>query len=363
MYSYSQINNMHIELSSNCQASCPMCARNHHGGIENPLIKVQDVDLEFFKKSIPPSLVERLYGITLCGNFGDPLLNNDLIPIAQYLCDTNPNIQLDIHTNGSLRNKIWWEKLASVLTARSRVHFALDGLADTHSLYRVGTDWNKIIENAKAFIDAGGNARWVYITFKHNEHQITAAKELAKSMGFESFYEKQTSRFIGDPYFEVMDKSRNVTHRLENPSEQKLIFIDKKTVENYKELFKSAKIECEVANNKSIYVDALGYLWPCCFVGAVPYLYTEPTQIVHGFQQDSREMFFELIEKFGGMEQFNLRNRSIEEIVNSKEWQTIWTDSFTDNPLRVCTRTCGKFPTPVLSQSRDQFLDLKEFNE
>jgi sulfatase maturation enzyme AslB (radical SAM superfamily) len=363
MYRYSEINNMHVELSSNCQASCPMCARNQHGGLENPLIKVKDIDVELFKQSIPPSLVSNLAGLTLCGNFGDPLLNNDLIPIVEYLGKANPNIQIDLHTNGSLRNKAWWVQLAQTLTPNSRVHFALDGLADTHALYRVGTDFDKILDNAKTFIAAGGKARWVYITFKHNEHQIEEAKQMAKDLGFESFFEKQTSRFIGDPYFEVLDKKGKVTHKLEGPTEQKLIFIDKKTVDNYKEIFKSATIECDVAKTKSIYVDALGYLWPCCFVGAVPYLYTEPGQIVHGFQQDSRDMFFKLVDKFGGMEQFNLRNRSIEEIVNSNEWQTIWTDSFTNNPLRVCTRTCGKFSTPTLSQSRDQFLNLKEFNE
>jgi hypothetical protein len=104
-------------------------------------------------------------------------------------------------------------------------------------------------------------------------------------------------------------------------------------------------------------------LWPCCFVGAVPYLYAQPGQMVYDFQADSKATLNTLLDKFGGMEQFNLRNRTIEEIVNSDAWQTAWNDSFKNNPLRVCTRTCGKFPNPTLSQWRDQFLDLKEFNE
>lgn len=363
MYSYTDIKNIHFELSSNCQASCPMCARNYHGGIENPLLKVTDIDVELFKSIIPAQLIEQLTSVTLCGNLGDPLLNNDLIPIVEYMASHNPVLKIDIHTNGSLRNTAWWKRLAKALPATGMVQFGIDGLADTHSLYRVGTDFNKIIENAKAFISEGGRARWNYITFHHNEHQLEEAKKLSNELGFESFQEKQTSRFIGKPYFEVYDKAGNITHKLEQPTEQKLVFIDRKTVENYKEIFKTATISCEVERTESIYIDAQGFLWPCCFVGAVPYIYTKPEQMVHTFQQDSYETFQAVMEQFGGVEKFNLRNRTIEEIINSHEWQTVWDKTFKENSLRVCTRTCGKFPEVAISQCRDQFIELENFNE
>lgn len=363
MYKYSEIRNIHFELSNNCQASCPMCARNFHGGIENPLITISDIDLELFRKVIPVELVKQVESVSLCGNFGDPLLNKDLIPIVEYMTQSNPNIQIIIHTNGSLRNERWWKSLARAMNNNSFVQFGIDGLADTHALYRVGTSFEKIIENAKAFISVGGRAQWNFITFRHNEHQLEECRKLSKELGFESFQEKQTSRFIGKPYFEVLDKSGNQTHILEQPNEQKLIFVDSKTVKNYREIFKTATVECEVEKTKSVYVDAKGYLWPCCFVGAVPYIYTKPEQLVHEFQRDSSSSLQQVLKRFGGMEQFNLRNRTIEEIVDSVEWQTVWDETFKDNSLRVCTRVCGKFPEPVISQCRDQFLDLEKFNE
>ena len=363
MYAYHEIRNIHFELSSNCQASCPMCARNHHGGIENPLVKVSDIDHLLFKQIISEQTISQLTSITLCGNLGDPLLNNDLILIVEYIVQSNPKCRIDIHTNGSLRNTRWWEQLAHALPDNSLVQFGIDGLEDTHALYRVGTDFNMIIKNASAFIKAGGKARWNFITFKHNEHQLEQARELSKELGFESFQEKQTSRFIGKEYFEVYDKQGNITHKLEQPGEQKLIFIDRKTVENYKEVFKTAIIDCEVERTKSIYVDAQGYLWPCCFVGAVPYIHTKPEQLVHNYQQDSFTTFQQVMARFGGMQYFNLRNHSIQEIIDSEAWQTVWDETFKDNSLRVCTRTCGKFPTPTVSQCRDQFLELEEFNE
>jgi MoaA/NifB/PqqE/SkfB family radical SAM enzyme len=312
---------------------------------------------------IPPSLIRQLINITLCGNLGDPLLNNDLIPIVEYLAKHNPNLGIDIHTNGSLRNIAWWKKLAKSLPSGGLVQFGIDGLEDTHHLYRIGTDFKKIIANARAFISEGGRARWNYITFKHNEHQLEAARKLSNELGFESFQEKQTSRFIGNPYFEVYNKDGKITHILEQPTEQKLVFIDKKTVENYKELIKTATIDCEAEKTKSIYIDAQGYLWPCCFVGAVPYIHTTPEQLVHTFQTDSYNTFQEVLNRFGGVEQFNLRNRKIEDIINSVEWQTIWNDVFKENSLRVCARTCGKFPEVKISQCRDQFIELENFNE
>ncbi len=363
MYKFSNLESLHIELSSNCQAKCPMCARNHHGGMENPLLEVADIDLLLFKKIVPEEVLQQIHNITMCGNFGDPILNNDLIPIVRYISSTNPGIKIDIHTNGSARSVNWWKTLAEALPQNHLVQFGIDGLQGTHELYRIGTSFNKIIDNAKALIAAGGKARWNFITFKHNEHQLEEARALAQDIGFESFYEKQTSRFIGNPYFEVYDKQGTVTHKLEQPTEQKLIFIDRKTVENYRQVIKSAVVDCEVERLNSVYIDALGYVWPCCFVGAVPYIHAKPEQLVYNYQQDSMSSFNKMLERFGGMEWFNLRNQSLKDAINSEQWQTIWDDIFKNNELMVCARVCGKFPEPVISQCRDQFLDLKEFNE
>jgi MoaA/NifB/PqqE/SkfB family radical SAM enzyme len=363
MYKFNEIGALHVELSSNCQASCPMCARNHHGGIENPLLKVADIDLVSFKQMCPPTMLQQLHTITMCGNFGDPILNKDLIPIILYIRESSIHTRVDVHTNGGARPVSWWKQLALAMPDNHMVQFGIDGLEDTHHLYRVGTSFKKIIDNAKAYISAGGKARWNFITFKHNEHQLEDCRQLAKNLGFDSFYEKQTSRFIGNPWFDVLDRDGNVTHKLEGPTEQKLIFIDRKTVENYKEVISKAKISCEVEELKSVYIDALGYLWPCCFVGAVPYIHATPEQLVYNYQQDSMATFNTMLDRFGGMEQFNLRNRSVEEIVDSEAWQTVWDDIFANNKLHVCARVCGKFPEPVISQCRDQFLDLDNFNE
>ena len=49
MFNFSDLKTIHIELTTNCQAKCPMCSRNIHSGIENPLLKIVGWTLEDFK--------------------------------------------------------------------------------------------------------------------------------------------------------------------------------------------------------------------------------------------------------------------------------------------------------------------------
>ena len=149
MFDFSDLKTIHIELTTNCQAKCPMCSRNIHSGIENPLLKIVGWTLEDFKTIINKEVLETVDRIYFCGNFGDPLLNDNLIEICKYAKETSPKTAIGIHTNGSLRNAKWWADLAQSLPQDHCVYFALDGLEDTHKLYRVGTDWNKYYRKCK----------------------------------------------------------------------------------------------------------------------------------------------------------------------------------------------------------------------
>ena len=364
MYKYNDIRSLSLEISSNCQADCPMCARNYHGGLANPLLPIKDIDLEFFKKICPDEFIKQLYNITLCGNFGDPIMNQDLIEIIDHIANTNPFIRIEMDTNGSARSVQWWERLASVLPKNHVVQFGIDGLADTHHIYRINTSFKKIIENATAFIEAGGKAHWNFITFKHNEHQLEDARAMAKKLKFQGFYEKQTSRFIGDPEFAILDKQGATVGVLQQPTEQRIMFIDRKTLANYKQALSSATITCEVEQSNTIHIDAQGHVWPCSFTAGMPYIFAKPEDLVYNFVVDARSNFMNfLTDKFGGIEQLDLRNRSIQEVVNSNAWQTEWNTAFRTNSVHVCTRTCGKFPQHDVSQCRDQFLNLEKFDE
>jgi MoaA/NifB/PqqE/SkfB family radical SAM enzyme len=364
MYKFNEIKELHIELTSNCQLSCPMCARNQHGGLENPLVKIKSIDLTFFKKICSEDFIKQLTEIIMCGNFGDPIINNDLIPIVEYITKKNPNITIDLHTNGSARSTTWWRELADVMPVNHLVHFAVDGLSDTLQLYRKNANFEKIMENAKSFIDAGGKTRWVYIKFKHNEHQVNEAFEMSKKIGFGSFQEKQTSRFFGNPWFDVHDQNGNITHKLEASSDHTESYINPDTITQYQTLVDNVEVSCYVEKIlKSIYIDALGYVWPCCFTASTLYIYSNPDQLIYNYVIDSKKSLNKVLDQFGGLEQLNLDKRSIEEIVNDDLWQTLWNNNTVGKgKLHVCARNCGKFKDIYISQSKDTFLDEEKKN-
>ena len=202
MYKFEDIRDVHLEITSKCQAKCPMCPRRINGGPMNPFIKLDDITLDRFKEWFPRQFIQQLNSMFMCGNLGDPIISRDTMEIFEHLREVNPRMKLSMHTNGSARETGWWKELAK---HRVIVTFGIDGLEDTHHLYRISTDFNKIIDNAKAFIGAGGYAKWHMLVFEHNEHQVQEAKQMSEELGFKMFTTKNTTRFKDD-HFQVIDE-------------------------------------------------------------------------------------------------------------------------------------------------------------
>lgn len=363
LFKFSELKSIHVELTSRCQASCPMCARNYHGGIDNPNLPLDEISYEDFKQIFDREVLNQIEHMYFCGNFGDPIMSNHLIPIVAYCRDSNPNISLGIHTNGSARTLSWWSELADAVPANHCVHFALDGLEDTHSLYRIGTDFNKIIKNAKAFIDNGGKAEWVYLAFKHNEHQIEQARAMAKDIGFKFFNLKSTSRFLEKPWFDVLDLTGKLSYKIESPNQHQVSFIRPEVIKNYKEIIKSAEINCKIKKDKSLYIDAFKQLWPCCWIGAVPYTFSMTEDLVNLYHEDQRAVIKKLIESIGGSAVIDLTKTSIKSILSNDLWQNSWEAHWQDKKLATCAKICGEFKERMLAKHDEQFIEKDLLNE
>jgi hypothetical protein len=154
-----------------------MCGRNRLGGADNQLLSLYELSLADIASILSPALLSRMRSIHFCGNFGDPAVAADLLPSLGYVRSCSESVGIGLSTNGSVRSSAWWSNVGSILNRENDVcRFAIDGLSDTNSLYRRGTHFDKIMENARAFIAAGGNASWVFLVFRHNEHQIEEAQ-------------------------------------------------------------------------------------------------------------------------------------------------------------------------------------------
>lgn len=195
MFNRNNVKTLHMETSSVCNAACPMCPRETDP-LFNKTTDAVSLSLEKVKTLFDIKFIQNLNHMYMCGNYGDPAAAPDCIEIFKYFRAINPNISLGIHSNGSLRNKNWWAELGTILFKENDYcYFGIDGLRDTNHIYRVNTNFDKIIENATSFINAGGRAHWEYLVFEHNEHQVEEARELSKKLGFVNFREKVTRRW------------------------------------------------------------------------------------------------------------------------------------------------------------------------
>lgn len=316
MYKLEDIRDIHLELTSKCQARCPMCPRRINGGAINPLMSLNEITLEQFKEWFTVPFIQQLDSLFMCGNLGDPIIAEDCLEIFQYLKETNPNMRLSMHTNGSARNIYWWKELAK---CNIKVTFGIDGLADTHKLYRVNTDWHTIIKNAKAFIEAGGEAEWHMLVFKHNEHQVDDCRAASADLGFKKFTTKHTSRFK-DGKFNVLDDAGKTVNIL-YPTE-----ISKKFTSKVINVVPS-EIKCKAQKYKQIYISADGGVSPCCWLDL-------SWQLTN---QDNRINYMDEIGTFP-----NLNNNSLTNIFESGFFNKIEA-TWENNPLAECSKQCGNF--------------------
>ena len=223
-----------------------------------------------------------------------------------------------MHTNGSARTIEWWQRLAQY---NVKVIFGIDGLADTHALYRVGTDYDKIIENATAFINMGGNAEWHMLAFEHNEHQIEKCKSISEQIGFKRFQLKHTSRFTSDRWH-VLDDSGRTTHIL-RPTATSLGMVS----QVQESVINPSSISCKAKQYKQFYVAADGTISPCCWLD---FSWILP-------KQDSRIDYMDTVGIFP-----NLNKNTLEDIFSSDYFDQI-EQTWNTKPLVECSRQCGNF--------------------
>jgi MoaA/NifB/PqqE/SkfB family radical SAM enzyme len=335
MYNISDIRGIHLEPSSKCQARCPQCGRftldDDGKMVINPKITdrngkfgcLDEITLSDFIKWFPPKFISQLGYLYMCGTFGEPILSTDCLKILAYLRLYNSRIHLGVHTNGGYRDEEWWRKLAKL---NVNVVFGIDGLEDTHSLYRVNTNWRQVIENARSFIRAGGNAEWQMLVFKHNEHQVAKCMKLAKKLGFKSFYYQHTTRFAenGNKKEPVRNPKGEITHYLE-PSSISLKFFDKVKHSYFESNSINESIDCSAKKNKDIYISANGRVLPCCHMESC-FLYDE----------EDIEDYKKKIDMYP-----NLHVQTLKEIFDSGYFRKI-ENTWKNNSLTTCSKMCGK---------------------
>jgi hypothetical protein len=293
----------------------------------------------FFKENIPLNIWTEINRVLFNGVLGDPCAAPNFLEVCRVIKQQNSSIQITISTNGGLRSRLFWEELATILSPTDVVIFAIDGLEDTNHIYRVNVKYSKVMENATAFIQAGGTAHWQFISFAHNEHQIAEAELIASSVGFKEFFVKPSYRFILNEMTNTQHFGSNgvlLKAPVGNTVHKLIQFKSKKfNVAEWQESSNSSTINCYARHNKSAYIDHLGRLFPCCPLASGMMVRRTITSFKDGWE--------ELWNAHGG-DNINLHVNSWNSIVEGGFFKGVkesWDKDYTNGRLASCAGTCS----------------------
>jgi hypothetical protein len=398
---------VHIEISTFCNAACPLCPRYFQGThLTRTGLKLSQITLEQFKAWFPEKYIEQINQWLFCGTHGDPMMAKDVFKILEYIFQINPTAEVKVNTNGGIRKPSDWFKLGQLSKKvynkdnKLLVVFSVDGLEDTNHLYRRNVDWNKLMANIKSYIDGGGIAAWDFLIFKHNEHQIEEAKNLAKTLGFWDFREKKALgldwggklrdvvvfdekgefSYTIEPPEDPKNRNFTASNELVRQSKQSVVEFYKKEgeqlIKQHKQdvidwdgkewnsipydysKYDSYQIKCkskvrsmkkgELVIGSEIYVSADGIVGPCCYIGT-QYDVAYRTPEVYQLQQKQRQY---------GLDNFDLNLNSLDEILEKMHLNKLYKSSWDKKgfeKIMYCSMTCGDdSPIDRLWKNREQ---------
>lgn len=357
MYNYDQIRTVHLENTQKCQASCPMCDRNQNGGALNPHIDLSELTLEDCKQIFEPEFIAQLNVMYMCGNLGDPIVAKETLEVFEYFRQHNPNMWLSMNTNAGARDEVWWGDLANTIGRKGAVIFSVDGLEDTNHLYRQGVVWENVERSMRAFTQAGGRARWDFLIFEHNQHQVDEAKALSEQIGFERFVAKKTGRFINansekKDKHQAVDRKGNKTAELKEPDKKhrnKAVKQMDNVVKKHGSMdayFDKTPIICKVKDEGNLYVTAEGLAMPCCWTAGRMYKWWHKDPKV--------EQVWDFIDAAGGKDAINAKKHGLKAVFDTgifEDIQNSWAkSSVEEGKLKVCAQKCGAEFDPFKEQ-------------
>jgi len=176
-----------VEASSVCQLRCPSCPTgrgelksSHIGG---GLLSPSDLD----------ALLERLPDVRSVelSNWGEVFLNKNLAELLRVAFDRGVQTTLSNGVNLSTASE---KNLRAVVEyGVRRITVSIDGASEaTYQRYRVGGNFDRVIRHVrrtnaiKRELDSKvPKLIWQFVVFGHNEHELPAAKRMAKELDME----------------------------------------------------------------------------------------------------------------------------------------------------------------------------------
>lgn len=172
-----------IESGNICELRCPLCPTGQRDRSASKGL----LPYETFEK-ILDQLGRDLITIRLY-NWGEPLLNKDLVRMCELAYRRRVSVKISSHLNGLTE-----EVAVGLLRARvKKIYISADGAtAESYAQYRRGGDFERVLANIRMLVakkrELGNSFTrlvWLFHVFHHNEHEVGRARELARELGVE----------------------------------------------------------------------------------------------------------------------------------------------------------------------------------
>jgi len=208
MFELESLNKIELEITSNCNAACPGCART----LNPDKFSINTITFADIKQMFPSRSTIEGKKFKFCGVLGDPAFNKECVDMVDYLVSYDGFCE--ISTNGGIQSADWWSKLGKIASSSPNllhIHFCVDGYKETNHIYRVNTIYDVIDRNMQAFCDSAppNHASWIYIVFDHNEHELLLAEQRAKELNF-MFATRTGMRNSYNEWIAQIKKKKNV---------------------------------------------------------------------------------------------------------------------------------------------------------
>ena len=152
-------------------------------------------------------------------------------------------------------------------------------------------NWNDIIRHAEIFIQAGGSALWQMLEFPWNKKDVKRCKKIAKKIGMKRFVlRRDRSKYSQNGKASAVPFPNRIKTIPDRFSKRLDISSVHKMVASFGD---NLSIDCHFRQEKKMFLDYNGAIWPCCFVA---------NPLARGYTQH-REMYNKTFSKYG--ENFN----------------------------------------------------------
>ena len=317
--------NVRLEVGNYCNLRCPLCVREK---VDKATINSIHLSLEDVKKFLPRFFLHnQVDSVYLSGAVAEPTLNPDLINIVKYLVRYSKVV---IDSNGSTRSVDWWAELGATGV---NCDFAPDSIKPNNNKYRINSNTDKVIENMRAFVAAGGVAEWKFIPYAHNEDELEEQRTIAESIG---------AKFtLIQPRSSWLDNVQNSSAFADGQCVES--YVDAGTPHSYCKLFGNI-------SNGLIEISPEGIVYPCCMMPRQFYSvyrdYFVNRNTTPNLSPDDRPKYqsfidtvVPLIEDSGGIESLSLYKHSITDILKN-EFYTSLKKSW-DDKAHFCNNHCS----------------------